>query len=240
MLCTVFISQHFLYKFSTWVWCPVLSFSCCNLSVSLCFSWFRKQFPERKKTLLFAASCSVHTSACALAASLDSSWFAGQYPDGRFITSNKSLAPCEHLRGISDHVASFSFRRGSSNYLWILGFSMLSAVFRSIIFGAFASRKQRYLRYVRLSVRMYSGESYRAGFRKISNLGLCWLKAYGNNENLRSRMISRRDWSSSLRRILFPLMFVLRSYELFYWNRMCAVWDTNWGWTNSWASSVDT
>jgi len=101
-------------------YCPSV---CCNLSVSLCFSWFRKQFPERKKTTLLAASCSWHTSACALAASLDSSWFAGQYPDGRFITSNKSLAPCEHLRGVSDHVASFSFRKGSSNYLWILGFT---------------------------------------------------------------------------------------------------------------------
>jgi len=48
---------------------------------------------------------------------------------------------------------------------------MLSALFRSIIFfGAFASRKQRYLRYARLSVHMYSSESYRAGFREISNL----------------------------------------------------------------------
>lgn len=164
MLCTVFISQLFLYKVSTWVWCPVLSFSCCNLSVSLCFSWFRKQFPERKKTPLLAASCSLHTSACALAASLDSSWFAGQYPDGRFITSNKSLAPCEHLRGISDHVASFSFRKGGSNYLWILRFTMLSALFRSVIFGAFASRKQRYLRYVRLSVHMYSARVLRGEF----------------------------------------------------------------------------
>jgi hypothetical protein len=171
MLCTVFISQLFLYKVSTWVWCPVLSFSCCNLSVSLCFSWFRKQFPERKKTLLFAASCSLHTSAFALAASLDSFWFATQYPDGRFITSDKSLAPCEHLRGISDHVASFSFRKASSNYLRIRGLTMLSTIFRSVIFVAFATREQRYLRYVHLSVHMYSGESCRAGFREISNLG---------------------------------------------------------------------
>jgi len=144
MLCAVSISQLFLYKVSTWVWCPVLSFSCCNLSVSLCFSWFRKQFPERKKSLAFLlrhAPC-IPQPVPSLA-SLDSSWFAGQYPDGRFITSNKSLAPCEHLRGISDHVASFSFRKGSSNYLWILGFTMLSTVFRSVIFGAFASRKQR-------------------------------------------------------------------------------------------------
>jgi hypothetical protein len=53
MFCAVFISQLFLYEVSTWVWCPVLSFSCCNLSVSLCFSWFRKHFPERKKPLAF-------------------------------------------------------------------------------------------------------------------------------------------------------------------------------------------
>ena len=173
-------------------YCPSVAASCLSRSAS----HGSEKFPERKKTLLFAASCSLHTSACALAASLDSSWFAGQYPDGRFITSNKSLAPCEHLRGISDHVASLSFRRGSSNYLWILDFTIVSAEFRYVIFGAFASRKQRYLRYVRLSVHMCSGESYRAGFREISNLGLCWLKAYGNNEGLRSRMISRHDWSS--------------------------------------------
>jgi len=156
----------------------------------------QKTVSRKKENTLFAASCSLHTSACALAASLDSSWFAGQYPDGRFITSNKSLAPCEHLRGISDHVASFSFRKGSSNYLWILGFTMLSSVFRSVIFGVFASRKQRYLRYVRLSVQMYSDELYRVGFPEISNLGLCWLKARASNEDLRSRMISRHDWSS--------------------------------------------
>jgi hypothetical protein len=73
---------------------------------------------------------------------------------------------------------------------------MISAVFRSVIFGAFASTKQRYLRYVGRSVHMYSGECCRAGFREIANLRLCWLEAYGNNEDLRSRVICRHDWSS--------------------------------------------
>jgi hypothetical protein len=135
-----------------------LSFSCCNLSLSRSASHgSENSFPKERKLRFLLRHAPCIPSACSLAASLDSSWFAGQYPDGRFITSNKSLAPCEHLRGISDHVASFSFRKGSSNYLWILGCTMLSSVFRSVIFGAFASRKHRYLRYIRLSVHMYSG-----------------------------------------------------------------------------------
>ena len=142
MPCRVFISHLFLYKVSTWVWCPVLSFSCCNLA-RLALPLMVHKTVSRKKEIctFFAASCSLHASACALAASLDSSWFAGQYPDGRFITSNKSLAPCEHLRGISDHVASFSYRKGSCNSLWIPGFKMISTVFRSFIFGFFSQAK---------------------------------------------------------------------------------------------------
>lgn len=54
-----------------------------------------------------------------LSAALGSSWFAGQYPDSRFITCNKSLAPWEHLRGISDHVASFSFRKRTFNAFFL-------------------------------------------------------------------------------------------------------------------------
>jgi hypothetical protein len=107
---------------------------------------------KERRICFFAVSCSLHASACDLAASLDSSWFAGQYPDGSFITSDKSLAPWEFLRGISDHVESFSFRKGSSNSRGVLGVVTPSAVFRSVIFGAFASRQQLFTFVVSMSV----------------------------------------------------------------------------------------
>lgn len=155
---------------------------------------------KERRICFFAVSCSLHASACDLAASLDSSWFAGQYPDGSFITSDKSLAPWEFLRGISDHVASFSFRKGSSNSRGVLGVVTPSAVFRSVIFGAFASRQQLFTFVVSSSVRpsasVYHSESHRAYFREISHSGfLFWLNVYENNEDLRAFMIFRHDWS---------------------------------------------
>jgi hypothetical protein len=197
MLCRVFISQLFLYKVSTWVWCPVLSFSCCNLSVSLCFSWFRKEFPERKKTLLFCRVMFLaYLSLCprCIARQLLIRWSVSrrqihhlEQKPGAVWTSARNLRPrgvifipAKVVLIISEFLVLRCFRQ-----YFGLSFSVLSQAESNVTF----------IMSVCPSACVTASPTGRV-FREILNFGLCWLKAYGNNEDLRSCMISRHDWSS--------------------------------------------